>query len=75
MELIVGKESYDFNNMKDFEEVNHMEYDDELEEIEENEREREKLIKEEMKLSESSYEDAALVVSKEHPELFEDAFK
>lgn len=39
------------------------------------EAQAEKLIKEEMKLSDSSYEEAALVVSKEHPELFKDAFE
>ena len=51
-----------------------MDENEKMEEINRNEKEREALIKEERKLSDSSYEEAALIVANEHPELFKDAF-
>ena len=74
MELFVNKDSYFKNEDLNSEEVISMQGNESLEEIEANERKREQLIKEERKLSDSSYEEAALVVANEHPELFKDAF-
>ena len=74
MELFVNKDSYFKNEDLNSEEVISMQGNESLEEIEANERKREQLIKEERKLSDSSYEEAALVVATEHPELFKDAF-